>query len=158
MIVTDLAGRAREQVGQSWMLGNFTFSFPGPGKLPVDCECSHLKTSISTFFPFSFSFPFPGYCGPALKLQPLFLRLQWKTCLRHNCSLGSCACSEGPALGENTVITMMMIPSIIKWPDVPFWPGQYRFSTCSPGVPEDFVGTPLCPVLLKIWNLFSIYN
>ena len=48
------------------MLGNFTFSLPGPGKLPVDFECSHLKTSISTFFPFSFWFPFPGYCEPAL--------------------------------------------------------------------------------------------
>ena len=54
------------------MLGNFTFSSPGPGKLLVDCECSHLKTSISTFFPFSFSFPFPGYCGPALTTMSSF--------------------------------------------------------------------------------------
>ena len=70
MVVSDLEGRAREQERQSWMLGNFTFSLPGPGKLPVDCECSHFKTSISTFFPFSFSFsfwfPFLGYCEPAL--------------------------------------------------------------------------------------------
>ena len=60
--VTDLEGHAQEREWQSWMLGNFTFSLPGPGKLPVDCECSHLKTSISTFFPFLFSFwfPFPG--------------------------------------------------------------------------------------------------
>ena len=65
MVVTDLEGRGREQERQSWMLGNFTLSLPGSGKLPVDCECSHLKTSISTFFPFSFWFPFPGYCEPA---------------------------------------------------------------------------------------------
>ena len=51
------------------MLGNFTFSLPGPGKLPVDCECEHLKTSISTFFPFSF--PLPGYCEPALTITAL---------------------------------------------------------------------------------------
>ena len=37
----------------------------------------------------------------------------------------------------------------IKWPDVPFWPGQYRFWTCCPGVPKYLVGTPFCPVLLK---------
>ena len=61
MVVIDLEGRARERERQSWMLGNFTFLLPGPGKLPVDCECSHLKTAISTFFPFSF----PGYCEPA---------------------------------------------------------------------------------------------
>ena len=39
-----------------------------------------------------------------VKLQPWFLSLWWKTCLRQNCSLGSCACSEGPALGQNTLI------------------------------------------------------
>ena len=69
MIVTDLEGRARERERQSWMLGNFTFSLPGFGKLPVDCECSHLQTSISTFFPFSFWFPFPGYCGSTFSFQ-----------------------------------------------------------------------------------------
>ena len=37
-----------------------------------------------------------------VKLQPWFLRLRWKTCLRQNCSLDSCAGSEGPALGQNT--------------------------------------------------------
>ena len=36
-----------------------------------------------------------------VKLQPWFLSLRWKTCLRQNCSLGSCTCSEGPALGQN---------------------------------------------------------
>ena len=41
-----------------------------------------------------------------VKLQPWFLSLWWKTCLRQNCSLDSCAWSEGPALGQNT---MMMI-------------------------------------------------
>ena len=28
---------------------------------------------------------------------------------RQNCSLGSCACSEGPALGQNTLIIMVMM-------------------------------------------------
>ena len=32
MVVTDLEGRARERERQSWMLGKFTFSLPGPGK------------------------------------------------------------------------------------------------------------------------------
>ena len=36
------------------------------------------------------------------KLQPWFLSLRWKTCLRQNCSLGFFACSEGPAFGQNT--------------------------------------------------------
>ena len=39
-----------------------------------------------------------------VKLQPWFLSLQWKTCLQQNCSLGSCACNEGPALGQNTLM------------------------------------------------------
>ena len=37
-----------------------------------------------------------------VKLQPLFLTLRWKTCLRQNCSLGFSACREGPAFGQNT--------------------------------------------------------
>ena len=37
-----------------------------------------------------------------VKLQSCFLSLQWKTSFRQNCSLGSCACSEGPAFGLNT--------------------------------------------------------
>ena len=39
-----------------------------------------------------------------VKLQPWFLSLQWKTCLQQNCSLGSCACSEGPVLGQKTLM------------------------------------------------------
>ena len=39
-----------------------------------------------------------------VKLQPWFLSLRWKTCLRQNCSLGSCACSEGLTLGQNTLL------------------------------------------------------
>ena len=39
-----------------------------------------------------------------VKLQPWFLSLRWKTCLWQNCSLRSCACSEGPALGQNTLM------------------------------------------------------
>ena len=41
---------------------------------------------------------------PLAKLQPWFLSLQWKTCLWQNCSLGSCACSERPALGQNILM------------------------------------------------------
>ena len=37
-----------------------------------------------------------------VKLQAWFVSLQWKTCLRQNYRLGSCVCSEGPALGQNT--------------------------------------------------------
>ena len=37
-----------------------------------------------------------------VKLQPWFLSLWWKTCLRQNCSLGFSPCSEGPAFGQNT--------------------------------------------------------
>ena len=44
-----------------------------------------------------------------VKLQPWFQSLWWKTCLRQNCSLGFCACSEGPALGQNTQMMMMMM-------------------------------------------------
>ena len=32
-----------------------------------------------------------------------------KTCLRQDCSLGSCACSEGPVLGQNTLMMIMAI-------------------------------------------------
>ena len=44
-----------------------------------------------------------------VKLLPLFLSLQWKTCLRQNCSQGSYNCSEGPALGHNTLMMMLMM-------------------------------------------------
>ena len=43
------------------------------------------------------------------KLQPWFLGLRWKTCLRQNCSLGSCTCSEEPVLGQTTLMTMIII-------------------------------------------------
>ena len=42
-----------------------------------------------------------------VKLQPWFLSLRWKTYLRQNCSPGSCACSEGSALGQYTRMIMM---------------------------------------------------
>ena len=41
-----------------------------------------------------------------VKLQHWFLNLRWKTGIRQNCSLGSSACSEGPALGQNTLMIM----------------------------------------------------
>ena len=44
-----------------------------------------------------------------VNLQPWFLSLRWKTCLRENCSLGSYNCSEGPALGQSTLMMMMII-------------------------------------------------
>ena len=37
-----------------------------------------------------------------VKLQPWFLNFRWKPCLRQNINLGSCTCSEGTALGQNT--------------------------------------------------------
>ena len=43
-----------------------------------------------------------------VKLQPCLPSLRWKTCLRQNCSLDSCACSEEPALGKNTLMIMMI--------------------------------------------------
>ena len=44
-----------------------------------------------------------------VKLQPWFLSLLWKTCRRQNCSLSSCGCSEGPALGQNTLMMMTRV-------------------------------------------------
>ena len=37
-------------------------------------------------------------------LKPCFLSLQWKTCLRQNWNLHFCTCSEGTALGQNTMV------------------------------------------------------
>ena len=39
-----------------------------------------------------------------VKLQLWCLSLRWKTCHRQNCTLGSCVCSEGHALGQNTLM------------------------------------------------------
>ena len=39
-----------------------------------------------------------------VKLQPWFLSLQWKTYFWQNYSLGSCNCTEGPALGQKTLM------------------------------------------------------
>ena len=56
-----------------------------------------------------------------VKLQPWFLTLRWMTCLRQNCSLGSYACSKGPALGQNIpmmmMMMMMMMTPIHQWRD-----------------------------------------
>ena len=43
-----------------------------------------------------------------VKLQRWFLSLRGKTCLRKNCNLGSCACSEAPALGQNTLMMIFL--------------------------------------------------
>ena len=42
------------------------------------------------------------------KLQPWFLSFQWKTYFRQKFSLGSCPCSEVPALGHNKLMMIMM--------------------------------------------------
>ena len=44
-----------------------------------------------------------------VKLQSWFLSLRCKTCLRQNCSLGSCACSEGPSLGQKSLMMMVNV-------------------------------------------------
>ena len=44
-----------------------------------------------------------------VKLKPYFLSLRWKACLRQNCNLGSCACSEGPSLRQNTLMMMILM-------------------------------------------------
>ena len=44
-----------------------------------------------------------------VKLQQWFLGLQWKTTFGQNCNLGSCVCSERLALGQNTLMMMMMM-------------------------------------------------
>ena len=49
-----------------------------------------------------------------VKLQPRFLCLRWKTLLWQNCSLGSSACSEGLALGQNTLKIMKQIYDILQ--------------------------------------------
>ena len=46
---------------------------------------------------------------PLAELQLWFLSLRWKTCLRQNCNLGSCACSEGPALQQKTLMMMFRV-------------------------------------------------
>ena len=57
-----------------------------------------------------------------VKLQFWFLSLWWKTCLRQNCSLASCACSEGPALGENTHDDDYFLLCSLLSPNVAFTP------------------------------------
>ena len=48
-----------------------------------------------------------------VKLRPRFLSLQWKTCLWAELKPCAWVCSERPALGQNTMMMMMM--SIIIW-------------------------------------------
>ena len=44
-----------------------------------------------------------------VKLQPWLVSLRWKIWLWQNCSLGSCHYSEGPALGQNTLMMMVWV-------------------------------------------------
>ena len=62
-----------------------------------------------------------------VKLQPWFWNLRWKTCLWQNCSLGFCACSEGPALGQNTLMMIMIQKITDSNPSLP--PVLYRVCT-----------------------------
>ena len=48
-----------------------------------------------------------------VNLQAWFLSLRWKACLRQNSSLDSCACSEGPALGQNTLMIIIIIIIVV---------------------------------------------
>ena len=52
---------------------------------------------------------------PSAELEPWFLILWWKTFLPQSCSLYSCDCSEGPALGQNTLMMMMMMMMMMKY-------------------------------------------
>ena len=58
-----------------------------------------------------------SYCtySSLVKLQPWFLSLGWKTCVRQNCCLGFCACSEGPALGQNTLMMTIFFENVEKF-------------------------------------------
>ena len=47
-----------------------------------------------------------GSIKSPVKLQSWFLSLRGKTCLRQNCSLDSCTSSEGPVLGQNTLMML----------------------------------------------------
>ena len=50
-----------------------------------------------------------------VELQLWFLSLQWKTSLGQNCILGTCICSERPALGQITLIILIL--SVWLWPN-----------------------------------------
>ena len=54
-------------------------------------------------------------CGrrKVVKLQHWFP--SWRPAFGRTASLGSCACSEGPALGQNTLMMMMMIRQTLNY-------------------------------------------
>ena len=47
------------------------------------------------------------------KCKPWFLSFRWKICHWQNWILGSCACSEGLAVGQNTLLLMIYLPTVI---------------------------------------------
>ena len=67
-----------------------------------------------------------------VKLQHWFLSLGWKTCLHQNCSLSSCACSEGPSLRQNTLMMILtFFPfSFLFWLPFPGYCGPAFTSLC----------------------------
>ena len=79
------------------------------------------------------------------KTSSWFLSLRWKTCLRQNYSFHSCTCSEGPALGHNTLMMMMMMMmmmmkrALYTVSTIFNWDGAYR--------------RPLIPLLMSFKNL-----
>ena len=73
-----------------------------------------------------------------VKLQPWFLSLLWKTCLRQNCRLGSCTCSEGPAPGQNTL--MMLIYIYLTIPHYGWLARWHKWRSCDIGEAKERIG------------------
>ena len=59
-----------------------------------------------------------------VKLQPWFLSLRLKIYFRQKCSLGSCACSEGLVLGQNTLMMIMMMTIVTFFSNSLSWLNQ----------------------------------
>ena len=74
---------------------------------------------------------------PLVELPTWFLSLQRKTCLWQNCNLGSCACSEGPTIGQNSLMAMMMMMMMMMM-NLSIGP---KFRDCSPFLQNDTVCT-----------------
>ena len=82
-----------------------------------------------------------------VKLQPWFLSLRWKTCLWQNCSLGSCACSEGPVLGQNT---LMMIHTYWYWDCIYIY--RYIFTS------RIFTSMKLRNLTLAVYGSYTLFK
>ena len=49
-----------------------------------------------------------GTYSSLVKLQPWFLSLRWRTAFEQNCSPGTWVCSKKPALGQNTLMIILL--------------------------------------------------